>query len=94
MRRFRFDIGCQRKPRPALAKKVSEGRVFDNVAPSTSSPRNIADRIIEKVETGQTERIILNLDDSEVSLDNFREQLTNYLIDGLKELIIIKDNAL
>jgi Contact-dependent growth inhibition CdiA C-terminal domain len=69
---------------------IIEGKVFDNIAPSTGSARNISSRIIEKIDEKQTERIILNLDDSEVSLDKLKEQLTNFPIDGLKELIIIK----
>jgi hypothetical protein len=70
---------------------IIEGKVFDNLAPSTSNARNIASRIIEKIDAKQTERVILNLDDSEVSLDKLREQLTNFPINGLKELIIVKN---
>ena len=69
-----------------------EGEVFDNYAPSGRSPRNIASNIEEKIVQMQTERIVLNLKDSELDLKSFRKQLVDYPIQGLKEIIIIKDN--
>lgn len=73
---------------------VIEGQVFDNYAPSTSNARNIATLIERsKVATGQADRIVLNLDDSAVSLDALRKQMTDYPIPGLKEMIIVKDGT-
>ena len=67
------------------------GEYFDNIAPTTSNPRNIADRIKEKVELGQVNRIVLNLDDSAVDLNALRQQLNNWPIEGLKEVLVVKD---
>ena len=66
-----------------------EGQVSDNVAPTTGSARNIASRIEEKIDDGQTERVVLNLADSAVDLDTMRAQLRDWPIEGLKEVIVI-----
>ncbi|MBL6448414.1 hypothetical protein JMN32_19025, partial [Fulvivirga sp. 29W222] len=68
-----------------------ENKVFDNYAPSGSNPRNIVSNIEGKVKSGQTDRIVLNLDDSSLSMEDFRKQLTDYPIEGLLEIIIIKN---
>ncbi|GGU66655.1 hypothetical protein [Lentzea flava] len=70
-----------------------EGEVFDNVAPTTSNPRNVADRIQRKVDAGQTERVVVNLADSNVSVDAMRAQLRDWPIEGLKEVIVIDKNG-
>lgn len=70
-----------------------EGELFDSYAPSTSNARNIADTIKGKVESGQADRIVLNLDDSSVSLDAMRQQITDYPVPGLREIIIVKDRS-
>ena len=66
-----------------------EGNIFDNVAPVTSKPRNIWDRMREKVDDGQTDRIVLNLDDSAVDRAALEKQLSDWPIPGLKEIIVI-----
>jgi len=66
-----------------------EGRIFDHYAPRSSIPRNVANKIEEKIKEGQTERVVLNLADSAVDPDALREQLRNRPIVGLEELIII-----
>jgi len=66
-----------------------EGQIFDNYAPSTGDPRNIASNIKIKVDTGQTDRIILNMADSPVSLGQMSAQLHDWPIAGLKEVIAI-----
>jgi hypothetical protein len=68
-----------------------EGRIFDCYSPKTNKPRNIASEIQKKVERGQADRIILNLEDSSVSINELKKQLTDYPIEGLWEIIIIKD---
>lgn len=68
-----------------------EGTVFDVYSPSSSNPRNIASSIENKIRSGQTDRIILNLDDSSVSIEALQEQFKTYPIEGLQEIIIIKD---
>lgn len=71
-----------------------EGRVFDNYAPArTTSPRNISSSIANKVKSGQTSRIVLNLDDSAVDLNALRKQFDDYPIPGLDEVIVIRDGA-
>ncbi|MCX2952226.1 hypothetical protein [Lentzea sp. NEAU-D7] len=70
-----------------------EGRVFDNVAPNTDRPRNVADRILKKVEAEQTERVVVNLADSNVSADALRAQLRDWPIEGRKEAIVIDKNG-
>ncbi|MFJ5990002.1 hypothetical protein [Lentzea sp. NPDC092896] len=66
-----------------------EGQIFDNVAPTTNNPRNVADRILRKVEAGQTERVVVKLADSGVSPDALRD----WPIERLKEAIVIDKNG-
>jgi len=66
-----------------------EGKVFDNVAPTTGSPRNIASRIEDKVQAGQTDRVIVNLGDSSASAEKLRQQLQDWPISGLEEVKVI-----
>ncbi|WP_330257049.1 hypothetical protein OG874_22270 [Nocardia sp. NBC_00565] len=66
-----------------------EGKVFDNVAPESNSPRNIGSRIQQKVEEGQADRIVVNLEGSTVSAESLKKQLTDWPISGLKEVIVI-----
>lgn len=69
-----------------------DGEYYDCYAPSTSNARSIADRIRDdKVLAGQADRIILNLEDSNVGLDAMRKQLMEWPIPGLKRVIVIRD---
>ncbi len=70
-----------------------EGEVFDNYAPSGSNPRNVAANIQEKIDSGQTERVVLNLTDSDLDLDAMRAQLRDWPIEGLEEVIVIDKNG-
>lgn len=70
---------------------IIEGQVFDNYAPSGSNPRNIASKIQQKVDSGQTSRNALNLDDSAVPLNDLRQQLKDYPVAGLQEIIVVKN---
>lgn len=69
-------------------------RIFDCYAPISSRVRNIASNIEVKVKAGQAYRIVLNLDDSPVSIDELRQQLITYPIVGLKEILVLKNNAI
>lgn len=70
------------------------GEYADCMAPSTSNARNIAGRIKkEKVDRGQADRIILNLDDSKVTIEAMKKQLLDWPIPGLKQVIAIKDGT-
>ncbi|PTL85468.1 hypothetical protein [Vitiosangium sp. GDMCC 1.1324] len=67
------------------------GKYFDCYAPTSPSPRNIASNIHrQKVLSGQTSRIVLNLDDTSVTLDAMKNQLTSWPIPGLEEVLGIK----
>ena len=67
-----------------------EGRIFDCYAPTSSKPRFIASTLEGKIEKGQAQRFILNLEDSNVDINVLRQQFTQYPVPGLKEIIIIK----
>ena len=69
-------------------------RIFDCYAPISLRARNIASCIEDKINEGQTYRIVLNLDDSSVSIAELRQQLINYPIVGLKEILVLKNNAI
>jgi hypothetical protein len=71
-----------------------EGEIFDNSAPSTDNARNILDRVAKKVGRAQADRIVLNLDDSAVSLDALRQELQRSPIDNLREIIVVRDGQL
>jgi hypothetical protein len=70
------------------------GEYADCYAPITSSPRSIRHNIAAKVNDGQADRIVLNLDDSQVELKALRRQLLEDPIADLKEIIIIKGRKL
>jgi hypothetical protein len=68
---------------------IINGQVFDSYAPSTGNVRNAA-RVIEgKVAGGQADNVVVNLTDSSITPSALRDQLTNYPIPGLKQVIII-----
>ena len=66
-----------------------DGRIYDNIAPSTSRVRNIWSTARDKVENGQTDNVVINLADSNVSLSALREQFASWPIDGLNDVIAI-----
>lgn len=66
-----------------------EGEVFDCYAPTASNARSISTGIAKKVESGQTDRVILNLSDSNVDVAAMRKQLNDWPIDGLQEVTVI-----
>ncbi len=68
-----------------------EGKRFDNKAPKTARPRNAASEMEEAVNEGQADRIVLNLEDSPIQLGAMKKQLDDWQIEGLKEVIVIKD---
>lgn len=67
-----------------------EGKVFDAYSPKSNNIGTIAGTIKDKVEKGQTRRVVLNLDDSDVSVIDVNRNLNEYPIDELKEVIVIK----
>ena len=69
-----------------------EDKVFDCYSPTNSKPRSIATTLEGKIKKGQAERFVLNLEDSKVDMAALRQQLTQYPVAGLQEIIIVKQN--
>ncbi len=65
------------------------GEVFDNYAPSSSSVRNIWSGTKEKIDSGQTTNVVINLSDTKVSIPSLQQQLTKWPIMGLDKVIVI-----
>ena len=70
-----------------------EGELFDCYSPEpNTSARSIGSTIKGKVvEKQQAERVILNLDDWAGNVETIEKQLNDYPIEGLKEVIIVKN---
>ncbi|PRY25817.1 hypothetical protein [Pseudosporangium ferrugineum] len=68
-----------------------EGEYFDCYAPSSTNLDNIRDQMSGKVKEGQTERIVLNLDDCPRSAEEIRGVLERKPVTGLKEILVVKD---
>jgi hypothetical protein len=71
-----------------------EGKIFDCYAPETPDAYNIVETIRRKVGRRQSDRIVLNLDDSQVTIDTMIEQLNNNPIANLQEIIIVSDGSI
>ncbi|WP_306843632.1 fibronectin type III domain-containing protein [Chryseobacterium lathyri] len=71
-----------------------EGKVFDCYSPynSDKSVRNIWTEVKGKIDSKQTERVIINLKNWEGKIDDLQKQFDNYKVDDLKELMIIDKN--
>ena len=74
---------------------IIEGEIFDCYSPDENTKiRNIASTIEEKVITkGQTERVVLNLDDWKGDVNALVKQLNDYPIEGLKEVIVVQNGS-
>lgn len=68
-----------------------EGEVFDCKAPDTSRPRNAAKAMETALQDGQADRFVLNLEDSSITPEAMKKQLTDWPIEGLKEVLAIKN---
>ncbi|MFC7257746.1 hypothetical protein [Streptomyces lutosisoli] len=66
-----------------------EGKIFDNYAPTSDNPRSIWRAVEKKVDKGQTERVVLNLGDSDADLGALRQQFHSWPKEGLKEVMVI-----
>jgi len=67
------------------------GEYADCYAPNGRRVRNMWDYVKgSKVESGQADRIVMNLEDTPVSVNEVREQFVRYPIQGLKEVVGIK----
>lgn len=65
------------------------GDVYDVVSPSSNRVRNIGSRIEGKVESGQTQNVVVNLADTTVTPSQLTQQLVDYPVPGLRSLVII-----
>ncbi|WP_210448234.1 hemagglutinin repeat-containing protein [Pantoea ananatis] len=69
------------------------GEVFDNIAPKTNSVRNIYDRALEKVNSGQTNNVVINLADTKASVSDLQKQFNDWPINGLDKIIVIDQSG-
>jgi len=70
---------------------------YDNYAPTTPKARNIGDTIKEKVDKGQADRIVVNLNDSPVTPEQLQTQLRDWTgpdTPNLKEVLTIKNGQI
>lgn len=86
-RRETGDIGNPRKEPDYLL----EGRVFDCYSPVTpdKAVRGIWFEAKRKVDRGQTQRVVVNLDDWRGNMSALRKQFADWPVQGLKEVKVI-----
>jgi len=97
--RILAENGYDVEQRPAPINRINRkkpdykinGEYADCYAPSTDNARNIRDAIAKKVNEGQADRIVLNLEDSPVTPETIKKLLLENPIADLKELLIIKN---
>ncbi len=65
------------------------GKIYDNYSPETSNVRNIWSNVKDKVDSGQTNRVVLNLTDFKGDASKLKEQFESYEIEGLEDVIFI-----
>ncbi len=71
-----------------------EGNIFDCFSPKTDSAKNIRNEINRKVaKDKQTDRVVLNLDDSTASIPAIQAQLAKKPVSGLKEVLVVKNGT-
>lgn len=72
-----------------------EGEYFDCYNPTSSNVdqvrKGISDKVLSPDGKLQADRIVLNMDDSPLSLDDVKGVLTRKPIADLKEVVIVKD---
>jgi len=66
-----------------------EGEIFDCYSPKSSNARHIIDTVDGKVGTGQADRIVLNLTDSDVAVEALQRELSQSPVGNLKELMVL-----
>jgi len=71
-----------------------EGKIFDNLAPDTSNVDQVRKGISRKINEGQADRIVLNLDDTPLSPDDISDMLARKPKEGLSEVIGIKNGKI
>ncbi|MBO4210392.1 hypothetical protein [Micromonospora echinofusca] len=67
-----------------------EGHVFDCYAPTPpKTVRGVWGVVSQKVDKGQTQRVVLNLEDWRGDLADLRKQFDDWPVPGLKELVAV-----
>jgi hypothetical protein len=87
----------QNRPRRSNGKEPDyrlNGEYADCYAPSTDNPRSVRDTLAAKVNKKQADRIVLNLEDSRVTLEALEKQLSADPIAALKEFIVLRGNKI
>jgi hypothetical protein len=69
---------------------IIEGDYFDCYAPTSDSPKNVRTGIRDKVKKRQADRIILDLNDSNLTPEALQDRLLRDPIHGLREIKIVK----
>jgi uncharacterized protein YukE len=89
----RYEVEQNPPPRPSGRKPDYriEGEYFDCYSPNSPNLDNVRDEISDKVKRGQADRIVLNLDDSPMSMAEIRGVLECKPVAGLKEILVVRD---
>lgn len=69
------------------------GEIFDNYAPRSSNIRNIWREVDKKVQKGQTNRVVINLADSKVTVTDLQKQFHDRSVKGLDKVIVIDQSG-
>lgn len=72
---------------------IIEGDYFDCYAPTSSNPKNVRSGIRDKVKKQQAARIVLDLNDSDLTAEALRSRLLRDPVHGLQEIKIVEDGA-
>ena len=78
---------------PKKSDYLINGEVYDHYAQSTDVPRNIWREIQRKVERGQANNVVISLPDSDMQEEALRRQFAEWPIEGLREVIIIRQDG-
>lgn len=78
---------------PKKPDYLINGQIYDHYAPSTDVPRNIWSEVQGKVQKGQTNNIVISLRDSDVREEALRRQFDEWPIEGLREVIVIRQDG-
>jgi uncharacterized membrane protein len=62
--------------------------------PTNLRARNIAGVLEGKIRRGQARRFVVQMDDTPVTIEDLRKQLTDWKVEGLEEIIIVKDGKI
>lgn len=71
-----------------------EGKRFDNYAPKSARLSTIRTEVSDKIKEGQTDRIILNMNDSPLTLRETQALFNRRSISKMKELFFVRDGII